>query len=194
MSVYEAARSSRERARWHRALRLDTLAEDFANSSSVLHHGYVDQTGRPVSPPNGLSFFFYGALPLLAGAAPRFGGEGDPFHFGLVNDRALAATAKRRLCATHVVGVVGKCSAFTRAFFRIVRPWARWTTRERSTAAKLVVNRAEERVSRNVDDHLPERMRAEVERRLRYEIEVFEFAGKIVAYREAVHGDLDGYS
>eukprot|EP00178_Gracilaria_changii_P004870 TRINITY_DN178_c0_g3_i2.p2 TRINITY_DN178_c0_g3~~TRINITY_DN178_c0_g3_i2.p2 ORF type:complete len:393 (-),score=125.21 TRINITY_DN178_c0_g3_i2:1630-2808(-) len=191
VSMYEFARSM-ARARpgvtgWDDWLRAPSLAAELANSSSLFHRGFYDAAGQWRAHRNeGFSFHFYGVLHQLSGLTPRFVGERDPFHFDMANGAEMAEKAKQRLCAMHIVGLQPRVSDALAQFLALTQRFARWSRAEKRALMRAVLNKTPARVSRNVDDHLPRRMKRELQRRLRYESDVYQFAQRLVRYRAAV--------
>lgn len=164
-----------------------SLAAVFANSSSIFHRGFVDEAGKWIVADNvGFSFHFYGVLHQLSGVTPVFDGVQDPYHFRMRNDAEMAERAKDNLCSSHVVGAQESMDQTWKQFFGKVGKYANWSEDEQRVVGLVNINRTPGRRSRNVDDHLPERIRAELERRLVKEIEVVEFARRIIEYRKAL--------
>lgn len=162
-----------------------SLAAEFANSSSIFHRAFVDDAGQWIARQNiAFSFHFYGILHQLSGLSPRFEGVQDPYHFRMRNDAEMADAAKDNLCATHIVGSQEDMEETWKEFFDKIKPFASWTDQEKRVIHLASVNRTPGRVSRNVDDHLPQRIREELERRLEKEIEVVDFARQIIEYRK----------
>lgn len=164
-----------------------SLAAEFANSSSIFHRGFVDEAGKWIGSDNiGFSFHFYGVLHQLSGMTPVFDGVQDPYHFRMRNDAEMAERAKDNLCSSHVVGAQEYMDETWKQFFGKVGKYATWSEDEKRVVGLVNINRTPDRRSRNVDDHLPERIRAELERRLEKEIEVVAFARRIIEYRKAL--------
>lgn len=187
VSMYEYARATMtQHAGWEAWLASrESLAGEFANSSSIVHRGFVDEGGRWIVGGD-LAFGFYGALYQLSGVLPRFEGVGDPYHFGWANGEEMKEVAMDHVCQSHVVGVQEDMPEFWRGFFGRAGKWVEWSEDERMVMERVEVNRTPGRVSRNVDDHLPERIKEELKKRLRDEIEVVEFVRKVVQYRKAM--------
>lgn len=189
VSMYEYGRATMgEHAGWEAWLTSrESLAGEFSNSSSIVHRGFVDESGRwGGGGGDELAFGFYGALYQLSGVVPRFEGVGDPYHFGWGNGEEMKERAKEHVCRSHVVGVQEDMREFWRAFFGRVGKWVEWSEDERRVMEGVEENRTPGRVSRNVDDHLPERIREELERRLKDEKEVVQFVREVARYRRAM--------
>lgn len=188
VSMYEFARAQMPfRPHWAVWLSArDSLAGEFANSSSIVHQPFVDGGGRWSHVGGELAFAFYGSLYQISGVVPRFVGVGDPYHFGMENGEEMRESAMDNVCRSHVVGVQEDMQGFWTAFWGRLGRWCRWTDDERSVVEGVEVNKTPGRLSRNVDDHLPVRIRQELERRLNDELRVYEFARSVAAYRRAL--------
>ena len=191
VSMYEFVKSMvRDRpgkTGWDDWVTAHSLAAEFANSTSLFHRAFYDDTGHWLAADNvGFSFHFYGVLHQLSGVIPRFEGVGDPYHFNITNAGEMAERAMDNLCKTHVLGLQEDMPGTLSTWFDAIEPWVNFSKDERKRFGGLSLNRTPGRVSRNVDDHLPLRIRQELERRLEQEIKVYEFAKQLVKYRSAV--------
>lgn len=190
VSMYDFARSM-VRARpgrtgWDGWVGGSSLSAEFANSSSLFHRGFVDEHGGWRARGNvGFSFHFYGVLHQLSGMTPSFVGEGDPYQFSMKNAQAMAAEAKKNLCKMHIVGLQESVNETMKEVLDLTQPWAKWSGVARATLLRAVVNRTPGARRRNIDERLSPRMKGEIERRLFYETEVYNFGKRIVAFRRA---------
>ncbi|PXF49701.1 hypothetical protein BWQ96_00353 [Gracilariopsis chorda] len=191
VSMYEFARTMMKSrpvvTGWDPWLQADSLLDELNNASSLFHRGFYDEFGEWRAKKNvGFSFHFYGVLHQLSGMTPRFEHEGDKDRFRIVNADVMAETAKRQLCATHLVGLQHQVQDVLDTVMDVTEPFAQWTPAERSQYLKSVVNKTPGRKSRKVEDHLDAHWQRVISERLRHEIDVYEFAVRLVEYRSTV--------
>lgn len=162
-----------------------SLESELKNASSIFNKGFYDKNGRWLGENNiGFSFHFYGVLHQLSGINPVFSGVGDPSSFTIENAYEMAEKAKDNLCTTHVLGSQDNVPETLNNLFTELSPYAEWTPRQQAMLKSAVSNRNRARKSRDIAYHLSPGARQELERRLLYEIEVYEFAKRIIQFRK----------
>lgn len=162
------------------------LEDEFRNASSLVNHGFYDDQGRWLARKNvGFSFHFYGVLHQLSGLIPRFEGVRTTDRFRISNAAMLAEKAKDNICSTHILGLQSDMTQALDDIFEAMAPFSDWTEQEQSHVKRSVVNRNTRRKSRDISDHLPSHLQAELKKRLEHEIQVYEFAKKVIQYRRS---------
>lgn len=160
------------------------VAMMLGNSTAVVNKGYTDKEGQwRQGDLADVSFGFYGALWMLSGIKPRFLDEHKIFFFSIANERDAVDIAKTKICQAHVVGVTEHLDAFWNEFFERTGKWGGWKE-EKEVVVGGRVNRTPGRESRNLEDHLPERVRQEVERRLEGDKQLWQFVNQVAEYRK----------
>ena len=166
-----------------------SLSEELGNGTSILNRGFYDERGNWLRAGNvGFSFHFYGVLHQLSGMKPRFIGVGNPLLFDVQNGEEMVEKAKENLCRVHVLGLQEDMNTTLEFLFDYVQPFAKWNRDELRSMFQLKRNLNTKRESRDVSFHLPDAVLKELQKRLRFEIEVYEFAKRLFAYRAAQRG------
>lgn len=169
---------------WDQWLDERPLEDELRNASSIVNLGFYDESGEWIAKGNvGFSFHFYGVLHQLSGLTPRFEGVGDPQRFGIANARAMAEKAKDNICSTHILGLQSDVPFTLDTFFEVMEPFAQWSHYEQDRAKRMSTNVNLQRSSQNVRDYLSDNAYAVLEKRLKEEIEVYEFAERVIEYR-----------
>lgn len=189
VSMYNFGRvvvSSGRGGGWEGWLTASTLAEEWRNGSSILHRPFYDADGRWQSWGNEwLSFFFYGGLHQLSGLTPTFSTSRNGSSLSMTNAGALAEAAMTNLCHAHVVGLQARMPDFLQGVFRALSPWAVWAVGERHAFERTVVNHTPWRLG-SMREYLPRDLEKALTRRLHDEIRVYEFAERLVRFRQEV--------
>lgn len=164
---------------WEKVLTGDSLEMELSNASSVLYQGFYDADGVWRGRDNvGFTFHFWGVLHQLSGMTPRFEGEGDIERFGIANAAEMKEEAKKRICGMHLIGTQENVGDVVNEVLRVTGKWVDWNEREKQSE--------EHRVNRtpNKEKQQLGKMRRVVERILKEEIEVYEFAKSVVEWRK----------
>lgn len=170
---------------WRQWLSGRSLEEELSNSTSLFHRGFYDEQGKWLAVNSiGNAFFFYGVLHQLSGINPRFEGVGDISKFRIANAKEMAEKAKDNICSTHILGDQDNIPDSMELFFQTLKPYATWTELERTRAKSSSSNKNRHRTSRNLEDHLSPAHRSLLEKRLHEELEVYNFAQSVIAYRK----------
>lgn len=161
-----------------------TVQDELNDESSLLHQGFYDTQGRWIEKSwKGLSFHFYGVLHQLSGAIPIFKGVGSISGFQMENAAALKDLAKNNLCASHVVGIQENMKNVLSVLSKELKPFATWEREEKARVASSRVNKNFLKRRTEGRDILSDVHKKLLETRLKEELEVYEFAERIVKYR-----------
>lgn len=192
--VHMMVRDRPGKSGWDHWLNGRALDDEIANETSIMNRGFYDVLGRWIAEYNiGFSFHFYGVLHQLSGMTPKFEGVGDPQRFRIANAREMAEKAKDNICSTHILGSQSDVPHTLDTFFKALKPYAHWSDDEKKRWKGVVTNANVHKSNQNVRDYMSEAAYEMLEGRLKEEIEVFEFAERVIEYRKKFgKGDVFG--
>lgn len=164
------------------------LETELLNKSSILNTPFYDDEGQWIHASyKRLSFHFYGVLHQLSGVTPRFEYPNNPRRFRIANAKYMAEVAKNNICSTHILGLQRNMTQMVSQLKRELKPYINWDqSNDPFTQGNTHVNRNAQRKSRQIEPHgfLP--WHREIQRRLEHEIDVYNFASRVVAYRQSL--------